>query len=69
MHMQRDMSVSLSEYLTISADEKFQLNLTVEVCHNCVYVRQLKGTEIMWRSDILFLKDVSTHYISSDGLE
>jgi transposase len=32
-------------------------------------VRQLKGTEIMWRSDILFPKDVSTYYISSKGLE
>jgi hypothetical protein len=32
-------------------------------------VRQLKGMEIMWRSDILFLKDVSTYYMSSKGLE
>ncbi|KAJ4429210.1 hypothetical protein ANN_26213 [Periplaneta americana] len=31
------------------------------------YVRQLKGTGIMWKSDILFLKDASTFCENSKG--
>jgi hypothetical protein len=32
-------------------------------------IRQLKRKEIMWRSDILFLKDISRYYMSSKGLD
>ncbi|KAJ4449405.1 hypothetical protein ANN_00804 [Periplaneta americana] len=33
------------------------------------YLRQLKGTGIMWKSDILFLKDVSTFSENSKAKE
>jgi hypothetical protein len=64
------MAMPTLRQLNSGSDELVQ-SFTVGTCRRSVQgsVGQLKRKEIMWRGDILFLKDAATYWVSSQGLE